>query len=101
LYFSFGRLKIVSYICFIKQLKQQTMEVLNCKKYNDMRTEKWCKDCEQARLNGRHYTMMPQLAFYIFNKNYGYVAFNEKKALWAKTKKQVIEDWKLFQRRGW
>jgi len=77
------------------------MEVLSCKRYNDMRTEKWHKDCELARANGREWSMMPQLVFYIFNKNYGYVAFNNKTALWAKTKKQVIEDWKVFERRGW
>ncbi len=40
---------------------------------------------------------MPQLAFYIFNKNYGYVAFGERTALWDKTKKGVIEYWEQEQ----
>jgi hypothetical protein len=81
------------------------MQVLHVKKYNELQTAKWQKDCQQARAEGRHYSMMPQLAFYVFNKNYGYVAFDGKKALWDKTKKGVMTFWESEEQkkkvRGW
>lgn len=77
------------------------MEVLSCKKYNEKQTQKWRDACNVARRGGRDLTCMPQLAFYIFNKNYGYVAHEGNTALWAKTKKQVIADFEVYRRRGW
>lgn len=85
------------------------MEVLSVKKYNAMKTAKWQADYEQVQreinVGKRNYTELPQLAFYIYNKNYGYVAFNEKRSCWAKTKKAVIEWWNEEERmrkvRGW
>jgi hypothetical protein len=74
------------------------MEVLSCKNYNKMRTQKWREACEKNKVDnptGWMYTM-PQLVFYVFNKNYGYVAFDDKRAIWAKTKKQVIKDYKSW-----
>jgi hypothetical protein len=83
----------------------ELMETLHVKKYNAKQTRKWEKDCEQARINGRHFSTMPQLVMYLFNKNYGYVAFGNNKALWAKTKKEVIAWWekeeKLKKIRGY
>ena len=69
------------------------MEVLHVKKYNELQTEKWRKDHDQAIRDGRWHTA-PQLVFYVFNKNYGYVAFGNGKALWHKTKKGVTQWWK-------
>jgi hypothetical protein len=79
-------------LIFVKT-KTNTMEVLSIKKYNQRQTEKWERDYEKAKAEGRNWGCMPQLAFYIFNKNYGYVAFGERTALWKKTKKEVIECW--------
>lgn len=70
------------------------MQVLSVKKYNDQQTLKWNRDWDKAKAEGRNWGCMPQLAFYLFNKTYGYVAFDEKTALWDKTKKGVIEYWR-------
>ncbi len=78
------------------QQKTQTMQVLSIKKYNEQQTQKWHKDWEKASAEQR-WSCMPQLAFYIFNKSYGYVAFDNKTALWDKTKKGVIEYWEQEQ----
>lgn len=43
------------------------MQVVSAKKYIQLQTAKWEKDYNKAREEGRHYTMMPQLAFYLFN----------------------------------
>ena len=75
------------------------MKVLPIKKYNEQRTQKWEKDWEKAKSENRNWTCMPQLAFYVFNKSYGYVAFDEKQALWAKSKKDVIAFWKTEETR--
>lgn len=87
------------------------METLSIKKYNAMQTRRWeenyNKTLEEVRLGKRHLQELPQLAFYIFNKNYGYVTFDHSrhKALWAKTKKEVIAFWEDEERkrkvRGW
>ena len=70
------------------------MEALSCKKYNEQQTQKWRDACEKSKkanpIDWIH--MIPQLAFYVFNKNYGYVAHEGNTALWAKTKKEVIKD---------
>lgn len=87
------------------------MEVLSIKKYNDKQARKWSQRYDEVmqkvNTGERHLTELPQLAFFIFNKNYGYVAFDESrsKALWAKSKKAVIEWWEDEERkrkvRGW
>lgn len=81
------------------------MQTLSIEKYNKQQTAKWNADYDKASAEGRHYTCMPQLAFYIFNKSYGYVAFEGSKALWAKSKKAVIQWWEEEEAkkkvRGW
>lgn len=81
------------------------MEVLSVKKYNERQTRKWEEDCKKCRQEPRHISMMPQLVFYVFNKNYGYVAFSKNKALWHKSKSGVIKFWEDEERkkllRGW
>jgi hypothetical protein len=72
------------------------MKVLSIKKYNDQQTQKWKRNWDKAKEEGRDWGCMPQLAFYIFNKNYGYVAFDEKVALWSKSKKSVIERYESY-----
>jgi hypothetical protein len=78
------------------------MNVLSCKKYNKKQTLKWNEDWKamMAKINTgeRHLSELPQLAFYIFNKNYGYVAFKDNKALWDKSKAGVIAWWKDEER---
>lgn len=69
------------------------MHVLSIKKYNEQQTAKWKRDWDAAAKAGDRWNCMPQLAFYLFDKTYGFVAFNEKKALWNKTKKGVIKWW--------
>jgi len=77
------------------------MEVLSIKKYNIMRVRCWRKLYEkvlsQIDMGKRSETELPQLDFYIFYKNYGYVAFDHSqpndKALWNKTKKGAIAQW--------
>jgi hypothetical protein len=72
------------------------MEVLSIKKYNAMQTKLWEKRygevMDEVKKGNRHLTELPQLAFYIFDKSYGYVAFNHSKhkALWDKSKKGVV-----------
>jgi hypothetical protein len=87
------------------------MQTLSIKKYNEKQTQKWRERYDEVmrdvHAGKRHLTELPQLAFFIFNKNYGYVAFDESrnKALWAKTKREVIEWWEDEERkrkvRGW
>lgn len=87
------------------------MQTLSIKKYNEKQVQKWNKRYDEVmgkvKTGDAYHTELPQLAFYIFNKNYGYVAFDESrnKALWAKTKKEVIEWWEEEDRkmkiRGW
>lgn len=87
------------------------MTVLSIKKYNEQQTKKWQQRYDEVmtrvKVGDAHLTELPQLAFYIFNKSYGYVAFDEAqhKSLWAKTKKEVIEWWNDEERkrkvRGW
>ena len=67
------------------------METLSIKKYNEQQTQKWKADQDKALKEGRHISMLPQLAFYIFQKSYGYVAFAANVAVWGKTKKAAIE----------
>lgn len=87
------------------------MNVLSIKKYNEKQTQKWRKRydevMEKVKTGERHLSELPQLAFFVFEKKYGYVAFdeNKNKALWAKTKKKVIEWWEDEEKkrkiRGW
>jgi hypothetical protein len=79
------------------------MEVLSCKKYNEKQTLKWREACEKSKKANPTdwWHVRPQLAFYVFNKSYGYVAYGDRTALWAKTKKQVIKDFKDYQKNGW
>ena len=87
------------------------MEVLSIKKYNAMQTIRWNKKYDEVlkevNAGTRHLQELPQLAFYIFNKSYGYVAFDHdrSKALWDKTKKGVVAWWEDEERkrkvRGW
>lgn len=85
------------------------MEVLSIKKYNAKQILVWEKRYKEvlAAVNRgeRHPTELPQLAMFIFNKNYGYVAFGNGKALWDKSKKGVIAWWedeeRKFKIRGW
>jgi len=87
------------------------METLSIKKYNEMQTRRWQQKYDEVmkevKAGTRHLQELPQLAFYIFNKSYGYVAFDHArhKALWAKTKKEVIAWWEDEERkrkvRGW
>lgn len=81
------------------------MKVLSIKKYNKMQIrrweERWIETMEEVKVGAKYFSELPQLAFYIFNKSYGYVAFNHDmhKSLWAKTKKEVINRWENEQ--GW
>ena len=69
------------------------MNVLRVDLYNQQQTRKWKEHCEKARQENRDWSCMPQLAMYLFNHKRGYVAFDDNKALWAKTKKEVIKWW--------
>lgn len=69
------------------------MKVLSAKKYNEQQYQKWQRDWETAKTEGRGWGEMPQLAFYWFRQSYGFVAFGERTALWAKTKKEVVGKW--------
>ncbi len=68
------------------------MKVLQAKKYNEHMTQRWLSDWDKAKSEGRDWSMMPQLAFYISSKNYGYWAFNDKVAIWGKTKSIAIQN---------
>jgi len=70
------------------------MNIVNIKKYNEMQTAKWNKnyDAVMKAVNEgtRHITELPQLAFYIFDKEDGFVAYNDNSAYWHKTKREAI-----------
>lgn len=72
------------------------MEAVTVDKYNEMQTQKWHSDYDNrlAEINQgkRCITELPQLAFYLMRSDihYGYVAFDERRAVWGKTKKQAI-----------
>ena len=70
------------------------MKALSIKEYNEQQTAKWNNDYDKAmkevRGGYRSSGCLPQLAFYIFNKSCGYVAFGDKVHVWAKTKKEAI-----------
>ena len=70
------------------------MDTLSVKKYNEMQTKKWSEDNDKALKEGRHVSMLPHLNMYIFNRTYGFVAFTANCAMWAKTKKEVITNFK-------
>lgn len=70
-------------------LKNGPTEVMPVKKYNDRQTQRWREAYDKALAEGRHYSLLPQLGMYIFEKSFGYVAFHNSVALWAKTKKEV------------
>ena len=72
------------------------MNALSISKYNQMQTLKWRSDYEKAKIEGRHYSIMPQLAMYIFEKSYGYVAFCDRVAIWSKTKKDALNKLKTY-----
>ena len=76
-------------------------EILTAKKYNQLATDKWHRDWDKAKTEGRHWGCMPQLAFYGFysprtgeHRNNGFVRKTERGAQWFKTKtlaKEFIE----------
>ena len=71
------------------------MITMTAKAYNAMQTAKWREDWQKA-VQKRGYNSLPQLAFYIFMIDYGYVAFGKigecgNRACWAKTKKEAIK----------
>jgi len=71
------------------------MTALPIKKYNEQQTAKWKADYNKKMAEKPNFNYgtacLPQLAFYIFNKTYGYVAFGVGGHYWAKTKKEAIE----------
>jgi hypothetical protein len=71
------------------------MEILSVKKYNERQTKKFEERSKEVwdkiKAGKALTTELPQLAFYIFNKSHGFVAFTEKRAIWAKTKKELLE----------
>ena len=75
------------------------MEVLSVKKYNEMQTRRWeeqyNKTMKEVTAGTRSFGELPQLAFFVFERSYGYVAFDHDmhKALWDKTKKGVVTWW--------
>jgi hypothetical protein len=74
------------------------MNTLPIKEYNAKQTSKWHEHWDKAKEEGRNWGCMLQLAFYIFEKNYGYVAFDEKCACWAKTKHEAIDYYSLTKK---
>ena len=67
------------------------MKTLTAKAYNAQQTRKWHEDWDKAVKERGYNNSLPQLAFYIFEKNYGYVAFEGNSACWRKTKAKAIE----------
>ena len=73
------------------------MKVLSIKKYNDMQTKKWRANYDKACTEGVDFYCRPQLVFYVFAKNYGYVASGSGINLWAKSKKEAIKRYKEYE----
>jgi hypothetical protein len=75
------------------------MIIESVKKFNDRKTNKWHNDCAKWIPNEFGYGY-PQLIMYIYEKNYGYVASENRCSIWRKTKKQVIADFKELYPEG-
>jgi len=71
------------------------VQLSTCKKYNRCMEAKWSQDWDKTLSDVnkglRHLTELPQLAFYIFNKNYGYVVSTKNSARWFKNKPEAVQ----------
>ena len=73
------------------------MRTLSVNKYNEAQTQKWQEHyktvLKEVNEGKRHLTELPQLATYLMRSDvhYGYVAFNDRTAVWRKSKKDAIE----------
>ena len=63
-------------------------KVLSVKEYNYKMRNKWEDDVNHARLNHGHF---PNLIMYLYQKDTGFVAFNETESQWFSKKSQAIE----------
>ena len=75
----------------------KTGQVLNAKTYNQSATDKWRRDWDKAKEEGRNWACMPQLAFYGFysprtgeHRTTGFVRKTERGGHWFKTKKEAV-----------
>ena len=75
----------------------KTGQVLTAKTYNQLATDKWRRDWDKAKEEGRNWACMPQLAFYGFynprtgeHRTTGFVRKTERGGHWFKTKKEAV-----------
>ena len=75
------------------------MKIVHVKEYNRIELDKYSKRCDEWLKKGGYNSRLdfPQQAFYGFYtqqgnfRETGYVAFDQQKAVWRRTKKEAIE----------
>tara|TARA_Y100000114_G_C11620712_1_gene259542 strand:- start:384 stop:629 length:246 start_codon:yes stop_codon:yes gene_type:complete len=69
-------------------------EILEVKEFNKIQTEKWKRDCDKTLREVGMFNYMhghqPNLCFYIYDKNDGYVLKTKNGSVWRKTKRELI-----------
>ncbi len=66
------------------------MTTLPVKDYNAIQVKKWHIAYTKAKKRDLTLHELPKLISYLFDKNYGYVTFEEARAVWAKSKIESI-----------
>ena len=66
------------------------MQTLTVKKHKELMTARWQKHCDEWDPYAGGF---PQLAMYIFDKNYGYVTFGRTCHIWRRTKRESIKEY--------
>jgi hypothetical protein len=68
------------------------MEIMTCKEYNRLQLIKYKKAVDKWK-QMKNPGLYPFKGLYIIDKEYGYVLRTKNRALWRKTKKELIEIW--------
>ena len=65
------------------------MKIITCKEYNRLQLIKYKKAVEKWK-QMKNPGLYPFKGLYVFSMNYGYVLLTKNRALWGKTKKELI-----------
>ena len=69
-------------------------EIINVQEFNKIQTEKWRNDCTETLKKVGIFSYMqghqPNLCFYTYDKNDGYVLKTKNGSRWGKTKRELI-----------
>ena len=71
-------------------MKIETGKILPVKEYNKIKYKEW-KTRFNKLSDEKRYNERPNILFYLWNKNYGYVYKTDYGSVWKKTKKELLE----------